>query len=143
MARATSRKARIGWTIAAWLVALLIFFPILYTIITSLKTEQEAIAGFDLIPSFTLESFQTVQSQNNYWRPFTNSVILAVGSTLLALIVAIPAAWAMASMISTPGMTGSCGKCPSKCGSFEVTFLTPTQLFMGTMSRTRSTSRKG
>ena len=96
MARATSRNARIGWTVAAWFVALLIFFPILYTIITSLKTEQEAIAGFDLIPSFTLESFQTVQSQNNYWRPFTNSVILAVGSTLLALIVAIPAAWAMA-----------------------------------------------
>ncbi|SNR45247.1 carbohydrate ABC transporter permease [Paracoccus sediminis] len=96
MARATSRNAKIGWTAAAWFVALLIFFPILYTIITSLKTEQEAIAGFDLIPSLTLESYQTVQSQNNYWRPFTNSVILAVGSTILALIVAIPAAWAMA-----------------------------------------------
>lgn len=96
MARAVTRNAKIGWTIAAWAVAVLIFFPILYTIITSLKSEQEAIAGFDLIPSFTLESYQTVQSQNNYWRPFTNSVILAVGSTILALIVAIPAAWAMA-----------------------------------------------
>ena len=96
MARAVSTRTKVGYTIAAWIVALVIFFPILYTIITSLKTEQEAIAGFDLIPSFTLESFQTVQSQNNYWRPFTNSVILAVGSTLLALIVAIPAAWAMA-----------------------------------------------
>lgn len=96
MARATSRNARIAWTVAAWLVALLIFFPILYTIITSLKTEQEAIAGFDLIPSFTLDSYRTVQSQNNYVRPFLNSVILSVGSTVLALIVAIPAAWAMA-----------------------------------------------
>ena len=96
MARAVSTRRKLGMTILVWLVALIIFFPILYTIITSLKTEQEAIAGFDLIPSFTLESFQTVQSQNNYWRPFTNSVILAVGSTLLALIVAIPAAWAMA-----------------------------------------------
>lgn len=96
MARAVSRNTRIGWTIAAWGVALLIFFPILYTIITSLKTEQEAIAGFNLIPSFTLESYQTVQSQYNYIRPFTNSVILALGSTVLALIVAIPAAWAMA-----------------------------------------------
>ena len=96
MARAVTRNARIGWTIAAWVVALLIFFPILYTIITSLKTEQEAIAGFDLIPSLTLESYQTVQSQNNYVRPFLNSVILSVGSTVLALIVAIPAAWAMA-----------------------------------------------
>ena len=96
MARAVSRNAKIGWTIGAWLVALLIFFPILYAIVTSFKTEQEAIAGFDLIPSFTLESYREVQSQYNYFRPFMNSVIIAVGSTLLALIVAIPAAWAMA-----------------------------------------------
>ncbi|ODT57657.1 MULTISPECIES: carbohydrate ABC transporter permease [Paracoccus] len=96
MARASSRRSRIGYTIAAWAVALTLFFPILYTIITSLKTEQEAISGFSLIPSFTLSSFEAVQTQNNYWKPFTNSVILAVGSTILALIVAIPAAWAMA-----------------------------------------------
>ncbi|AUH65195.1 carbohydrate ABC transporter permease [Paracoccus zhejiangensis] len=96
MARAVSRNTRIGWTIAAWFVALLIFFPILYAIITSFKSEQEAIAGFDLIPSFTLESYREVQSQYNYFRPFMNSVIIAVGSTVLALLVAIPAAWAMA-----------------------------------------------
>ncbi|MBK4215223.1 carbohydrate ABC transporter permease [Paracoccus caeni] len=96
MARAVSRNTKIGYTIAAWFVALLIFFPILYTIITSLKTEQEAISGFNLIPSFTLQSYEDVQSQYNYIRPFMNSVIIAVGSTILALIVAIPAAWAMA-----------------------------------------------
>ena len=96
MARAVSRNARIGWTVAAGAVALLLFFPILYAIITSLKTEQEAIAGFDMIPSFTLESYRAVQTQNDYFRPFMNSVILSVGSTLLALAVGIPAAWAMA-----------------------------------------------
>ncbi len=96
MARAVTTRTKIGYTIAAWAVALVIFFPILYTIITSLKTEQEAISGFSLIPSFSTQSFADVQNQNNYWRPFTNSVILAVGSTLLALVVAIPAAWAMA-----------------------------------------------
>ncbi|MFV0411237.1 MAG: carbohydrate ABC transporter permease [Paracoccus sp. (in: a-proteobacteria)] len=96
MARAVSTQRKIGWTVAAWLVALLIFFPILYTIITSFKTEQEAIAGISLIPSFTLESYREVQSQYNYFRPFTNSVIIALGSTFLALLVAIPAAWAMA-----------------------------------------------
>jgi sorbitol/mannitol transport system permease protein len=96
MARAVSTRTKIGFTAAAWAVALLIFFPILYTIITSLKTEPEAIAGFNLIPSFTFESYHAVQSQQNYFKPFMNSVILAVGSTILALIVAIPAAWAMA-----------------------------------------------
>ena len=34
-----------------------------------------------------------------------------------------PAACAMASMMSTPGMIGCCGKCPLKNGSLMVTFL--------------------
>jgi sorbitol/mannitol transport system permease protein len=96
MARAVPTRTKIGYTVAAWAVALVIFFPILYTVATSLKTEPEAIEGFDLIPSFTLQSYAEVQSQYNYFRPFMNSVIIAVGSTLLALIVAVPAAWAMA-----------------------------------------------
>ncbi len=96
MARAITTQRKIGFTVAAWFVALVIFFPILYTIITSLKTEQEAIEGFALIPSFSLESYQAVQSQQNYFKPFMNSVVISVGSTILALIVAIPAAWAMA-----------------------------------------------
>ena len=96
MARSVSNSRKWVFTLLAWTAALLIFFPILYAIITSFKSEQEAIAGFDLIPSFTLESYREVQSQYNYFRPFMNSVIIAVGSTVLALLVAIPAAWAMA-----------------------------------------------
>ena len=96
MARAVSTRTKVSYTVAAWVVALLIFFPILYTIITSLKSEPEAIAGFNLIPSFTFESYREVQNQSNYIKPFMNSVILSVGSTLIALAVAIPAAWAMA-----------------------------------------------
>ncbi|SFB19363.1 sorbitol ABC transporter membrane protein/mannitol ABC transporter membrane protein [Rhizobium sp. NFR07] len=96
MARKVTTGAKIGWTIAAWVVALLIFFPILYALITSLKTEQEAIAGFSLIPSGTFENYVTVQTQRDYFKPFMNSVILSLGSTILALIIAIPSAWAMA-----------------------------------------------
>jgi sorbitol/mannitol transport system permease protein len=96
MARAVSTRHKTVATIAAWIVALIIFFPILYTIITSLKSEPEAIQGFNLIPSFTLESYVTVQTQRDYFKPFMNSVIISVGSTLLALLVAIPAAWSMA-----------------------------------------------
>lgn len=96
MARAVSTRRMAAATVAAWAVAFIIFFPILYTIITSVKTESEAIQGFSLIPSFTLENYVTVQMQRDYLKPFMNSVILAVGSTLLALIVAIPAAWSMA-----------------------------------------------
>jgi sorbitol/mannitol transport system permease protein len=96
MARAVSTRSKFGWTLAAWAVAFIIFFPILYTVITSLKTESEAIAGFNLIPSFTLENYVEVQTQRDYFRPFMNSVIIAVGSTLLGIVIAVPAAWSMA-----------------------------------------------
>ncbi len=56
MARAVSTRRKVAFTIAAWAVALLLFFPILYTIITSMKTEVEAIGGFNLVPSFTFEN---------------------------------------------------------------------------------------
>lgn len=96
MARAISTRRKVTISIFAWIVALLIFFPILYTVITSIKTEPEAIAGFNLIPSVTMENYVTVQTQRDYFKPFMNSVILSVGSTLLALLIAIPAAWSMA-----------------------------------------------
>jgi sorbitol/mannitol transport system permease protein len=98
MARAvpTSRKA---WNTAfAWAIGLLIFFPILWTILTSFKTEAEAIAS---PPSFlffdwTLENYGAVQERSNYVLHFMNSVIISVGSTVLGLIIAVPAAWSMA-----------------------------------------------
>jgi len=96
MARAASTQRTTIVTVIAWIVALLIFFPVAYTIITSFKTEGEAVAGFNLIPSGTLESYALVQSQQNYFKPFFNSVVTAVVSTLVALAIAIPAAWAMA-----------------------------------------------
>lgn len=96
MARAVTTRHKIIATAAAWAVALVIFFPILYTLITSVKTEPEAIAGFNLIPSFTFENYVTVQTQRDYIKPFMNSVILSVGSTILALVIGIPSAWAMA-----------------------------------------------
>ncbi|OLP52556.1 sugar ABC transporter permease [Rhizobium rhizosphaerae] len=96
MARAVSPRRKIAFTLLAWSVALLLFFPILYTLITSIKTEGEAISGFNLIPSFTLENYVEVQTQRDYWKPFSNSVILSLLSTLVALVIAVPAAWAMA-----------------------------------------------
>ncbi|MES5099434.1 carbohydrate ABC transporter permease [Agrobacterium sp. BA1120] len=96
MARKVSTRSKIGFTIAAWVIALLLFFPILYAFVTSLKTEPEAIAGFSLWPSGTFENYITVNTQRDYFKPFMNSVILSVGSTIVALLIAIPTAWAMA-----------------------------------------------
>ena len=98
MARAPTPQRRWTFTILAWIVALLIFFPILWTILTSFKTEGDAIlfppAFFP--PHWTLENFFEVQARSNYFAHFYNSVIISLGSTLLALLVAVPGAWSMA-----------------------------------------------
>jgi len=98
MARAVTPQKKWTYTILAWIVALLIFFPILWTILTAFKTEGDAILfppAF-LPPHWTLENFFEVQSRSNYFKHFFNSAIIAVGSTLLALLVAVPGAWSMA-----------------------------------------------
>jgi sorbitol/mannitol transport system permease protein len=98
MARQVTLNRRLINTAVAWGFGLLIFFPIFWTILTSFKTEAEAIS---LQPSlfdfdWTLENYLEVNSRSNYPRYFMNSVIIALGSTVLGLIIAVPAAWAMA-----------------------------------------------
>jgi sorbitol/mannitol transport system permease protein len=69
MARAASTRRKLGFTALAWVIAFLIFFPILYTLITSIKTEAEAIEGFDLVPSATFENYVEVQTTRDYFKP--------------------------------------------------------------------------
>ncbi|MBN8189252.1 MAG: carbohydrate ABC transporter permease [Salipiger thiooxidans] len=98
MARAVTNRRKAIVTVAAWLVGIAIFFPILWILILSFKTEGDAIkTPIEVLTSnWTFESYHTVQERSDYFRHFLNSVILSVGSTVIGLIIAVPAAWAMA-----------------------------------------------
>ncbi len=98
MARAVTTQRKTINTIIAWVIGLLIFFPILWTILTSFKTEAQAISSPPLFFAFdwTLENYTIVQERSDYMRFLWNSVIIAGGSTLIGIIVAVPAAWSMA-----------------------------------------------
>src|SRR4051794_7182550 len=95
--KVTSRRVWVS-TGAAWFFGFVIFLPILWMVLTSFKTELEA---FAMPPTFlffhwTTENYATVQGRSDYVHHALNSIIVAGGSTLLALLIAIPAAWAMA-----------------------------------------------
>ena len=98
MARAITPRRKLINTTAAWTIGLLIFFPILWTILTSFKTEGQAIASPPIFLGFdwTLENYSVVMERSNYARFLWNSIIIAGGSTILGLIIAVPAAWSMA-----------------------------------------------
>ena len=98
MARMATTQRVVISTIGAWFFGFLIFFPILWMVLASFKTELEA---FAIPPSFlffhwTLENYATVQERSDYLHHALNSIMIAGGSTLIALLIAIPAAWSMA-----------------------------------------------
>ena len=83
-------------TVVAWLVALLLFFPLGWLVLTAFKTELQAIAVPPLlIFTPTLENFQVVQERSDYLLYAKNSLITSVASTVLGLALAFPAAYAM------------------------------------------------
>ena len=95
--KVTTRRVWVSTT-AAWLFGFLIFLPILWMVLTSFKTELEA---FSMPPKFlwfhwTTENYAAVQERSDYVHHAFNSIIIAGGSTLIAMIIAIPAAWSMA-----------------------------------------------
>jgi sorbitol/mannitol transport system permease protein len=84
-------------TTAAWLVTLVIVFPLIWLVLTAFKTEQQAISvPPQLFFTPTLESFAEVNLRSDYLLFAKNSVITSVVSTILGLAIAAPAAYSMA-----------------------------------------------
>jgi sorbitol/mannitol transport system permease protein len=98
MARRVTARRIVVSTLAAWFFGGLIFFPILWMVLTSFKTELEA---FTIPPSFlffdwTIENYATVEERSDYFHHAMNSIVIAGGSTIIAALIAVPAAWSMA-----------------------------------------------
>jgi sorbitol/mannitol transport system permease protein len=95
------RKARfnpgaLGLNVLTYAVAFLVFFPILWTVLTGFKNEADAAATPPvLFFHATLDNYHAVFSAD-YLSFFKNTVLLAVGSTLLAMLLGLPAAYSLA-----------------------------------------------
>ena len=98
MARAQSSRRKLVFTLIAWTLGVLMFFPIFWTAVAAFKTESDAytLPQNWLSTPWTLENFGIVQERSDYVRYIFNTVIIAVFSTLLGLVFAVPAAWSMA-----------------------------------------------
>ena len=98
MARTITAQRKILNTAVSWTLAIIIFFPIFWILVLSFKTEGDAIrTPIEVLTStWTLESYSIVQERSDYLKHFKNSVIIALGSTVLGIIIGVPAAWSMA-----------------------------------------------
>jgi len=92
-----SKYGKYSRPILAWGVALLFFFPIFWMVLTSFKTDADAVKPENLIFfTPTLENYLNMTENYDYWRFAKNSVITSVFATIFALAVGIPCAYAMA-----------------------------------------------
>jgi sorbitol/mannitol transport system permease protein len=91
-----SRAGSALLTAFTYLLAFAFFFPLLWTVLAAFKTEADAAAQPPVfIFHATLANFHTALS-GSYFSFFKNSMILSIGSTLLAMALGLPAAYSLA-----------------------------------------------
>ena len=93
----TSNFIKYGRPTLAWLIGLLFFFPIFWMVLTSFKSDADAVKPEYLIWfNPTLDNYLNMTENYDYWRFAKNSVITASFATIFTLFVSIPSAYAMA-----------------------------------------------
>jgi len=89
-------RSKLALSVVGWLVVFVFFFPVLWMWLESLKTETQAASSpptIFFVP--TLTTFQEVLS-GDFPPFFINSAIASLVSTLLVLVLGLPAAYALA-----------------------------------------------
>ena len=83
--------------VLGWGIAVVMFFPIFWMVLTGFKSELTAVATPPrLFFHPTLASYAEVQARADYWLFASNSAVISIGATVVALALAIPATYAMA-----------------------------------------------
>ena len=95
------RRTGTIWGVVAWIVGLLFVAPVLWMLLTSLHSEPDAATN---PPSFlaplTLDGYANffgAATGASPWPPLINSLSASLISSLLVLVLAIPAAYALSS----------------------------------------------
>jgi len=90
------RPGALGLNLLTYALALFVFFPILWTLLTAFKGEADAAATPPVVFFHaSLDNFRTVFDAN-YLSYFVNTVLLSGGSTIVALAFGLPAAYSLA-----------------------------------------------
>jgi sorbitol/mannitol transport system permease protein len=94
-----SRAAMVGLGLAAWVIGMLWIFPVGWTLLTSFKTEQDASAQ-TFHNTLTLNRYNDVSHSTtgtlSLSTAFMNSLVIVLVSTIIVMLLALPAAYALA-----------------------------------------------
>ena len=94
------KRKNLAFCLIALVIACILMFPLYWTVITSLKTEQEI---FRNPPTFYPHELNTksyaaqVETGDfNMFRSFANSLVISLGAMAIAVVLAVPASYGIA-----------------------------------------------
>jgi sorbitol/mannitol transport system permease protein len=94
-----SRLSVLALGTAAWLIGMVWIFPVAWTLLTSFKTEQDASAQ-TFHQGLTVARYSDVSHSTegtlSLGTAFTNSLVIVLVSTIIVMLLALPAAYALA-----------------------------------------------
>ena len=93
--RMNARTTSLAATTATWIGGLLMVFPVIWMALTGLKTEQQAVTfPPTLLFHLTLVHYSEA-FRSGFWSYAWNSILAAGVSTLVVILLAVPAAYAL------------------------------------------------
>lgn len=101
MSRHRRSWSQVAWTVLTYLFVGILIFPVFWMVLTGFKQEVDAATAVPLIlfrP--TLDQFKLV-ADANFGAYLFNSLFASIGSTALALLLGIPAAYSMVFQMRT------------------------------------------
>jgi sorbitol/mannitol transport system permease protein len=93
--RAKRRNNSLTWGIVGWIVGIIFFFPVLWMVITSFKTEADAYTNTPHIVFSPTWSQYSAVFHSGLWPYVANSAFATIVSTILVLALATPCAFAL------------------------------------------------
>ncbi len=84
-----------GWGVLAWFAGIVFFAPVAWMFLTSLHSESDAATNPpSLLAPLTLDGYEEFFDAGA-WPPLLNSFSASIGSTIIVLLLAVPAAYAL------------------------------------------------
>jgi multiple sugar transport system permease protein len=98
MALAATPKQKTGWGVANLVVIALALIPVLWLVSLSFKTPTAVLDPSFIPHAWTLSNYHQILSTSQFIRPLINSIGIGLISTLIAVVLASMAAYAVARL---------------------------------------------
>ena len=92
------KNAPAAMRVSAWILTAALVLPLLWAVLASFTPEQRLFGGGPILRSLTGEHYRAIFVERSFWLPISNSLIVALSTTAMSLLLGAPCAYALARL---------------------------------------------